>query len=344
LASDAAGIKDKNMDIEIKESSATTANSGIFKDLAGYFDDQVSKLVLGQTRTMESTGGGINNGDAGTQVREDIERADAKALELCFNRDVIRVYVLLNYGPQVKAPYLTIGRPEQKNAQLMVDAAQKLGGQMKIRVSDIREAVGFSEPQENDELISAPPTASPFGFFPPDAGELPGMPAPAASGDVSLNGAQITAVLEVTQKLIAREIPPDVAVALIAAVGIAEDRAREMVNKAMQQPQPAAPPSDVRPALAAARVRAELLAQELEGGADAIAIAARQQAMEAPDVLMPVVDQVLKLAALSQDETEFRRRLAAFRPDAALTPLSDNLARLTFQSLAGGIVGDTLRH
>jgi phage gp29-like protein len=348
LASDAAAIAPKTMDIEITESGATTASSGLFKDLLTYIDDQVSKLVLGQTRTMESTGGGINNGDAGTQVREDIERADAKTLELCFNRDVIRVYVLLNYGSQAKVPYLTIGRPEQKNVQLMIDAADKLAGRMPIRVADIREAVGFAEPQDNDELIGPPPSASPFGLPPALSLPPPGGPAPATPPptDTPLNGAQITAVLEVTTKLIAREIPPDVAVALIAAVGIAEDRAREMVTKAMAQPklEPTPPPvPDQKPALAAARVRAELLAQELAGGADAIALAAQQQATSAPQVLKPLVDQVLKLASLSQDEHEFRRRLAAYNPDAELNDLADRLAILTFQSLAGGIVGDRLR-
>lgn len=276
LASDAAAIKPKQMDIEIKESGATTASSALFKDHAVYYDDQISKAVLGQTRTVDAAAGGLNNGDAGTHVREDIERADAKALELAFNRFVIQPYVIVNYGPQARYPYLTIARPEQKNVAQMVDAAVKLVPLgLKVRAADLREAVGFGEPQDNDELLIAPALPSPFNF-----------------GGFGIGGTT---------------------------------------------------PERAQQAIAAARVHAELLAQELGGGPDAIATASKRMAMESAEMLSPVVDQIIAAAAASTDEEGFRRRLRALRDDLDMTPLADSLTSLCFQSLAGGMFGETLR-
>lgn len=275
LSSDAAAIKPKAMDIEVVDSGTKTASSALYGDLAKYFDDQISKAVLGQTRTVDAAGG-INNGDAGTEVREDIERADAKALATCITRAIFRPYVDFNYGAAAKCPAASIGRPETKNAQLMVDAAQKLGGGMKIRVADLREAVGFSEPQDNDEIYAPPAAApSPFMFGAP--------PSPAN-------------------------------------------------DQAIQQ------------SIAASRQRAELLAAELEGGGDAIAVAAQEQAKSSAELLKPLRDQILQVAALSSGADDFRRRLRALRPNVDVTPLADRLAMLTFQALAGGVVGDTLKN
>jgi phage gp29-like protein len=252
----------------------------------------------------------------------------------------------LNFGPQRKYPWLSIGRAEAKNAQLMVDAVAKLGSMgFKVRQADVREAVGFAEPQDNDELFVAPSPGYP-GF----TAALPGAVDPGAPpergpldpavAEISLNGIQVQAVLDVIKQLIAREIPESVGAGLIGAVGIPEDRAQKMAADAIKQP---APPVSQQPAIAAARVRAELLAQELEGGADAIALAAQRQAISEPELLKPVVDEIQKLAALSGSYEEFRRRLAAARGSLDMTPLGERLALLTFQTLAGGIVGDTVK-
>lgn len=96
----------------------------------------------------------------------------------------------------------------------------------------------------------APPTAAPAPVASP--APVAAQPAPAAGttntevkADSSLNGAQITAVLDVFGRLAKREVLPEVATELIVAVGIPRDRAEAMVlqqAKAKPPEESAAPP------------------------------------------------------------------------------------------------------
>ena len=269
IASDAGAIIPNNMDITFVETKGASGNSdgGVFGGMARFFDEQTSKVVLGQTGTTDATPGKLGGKSEHQQVREDIERADAKALMAVINRQLIRPFVDLNYGPQPKYPWLWIGRPEAKDAQLQIDAAAKLVPLgWKIRSADLRAVVGFSEPQEGDEVLTAPSVGA----------SLP------------------------TGNAISKQ--------------------------------------DVSAALATARTRAELLAQEMDSG-DAIARAAREQDA---DVMKKAVDQILHAAAISADANEFRRRLQALYASIDTSPLAERLALLTFQALAAGLNGDTL--
>lgn len=156
LSSDAAAIKPANMLIEFQDASGK-ASGGVHEGLARFMDEQLSKLVLGQTGTTDATPGKLGGQEDHSKVREDIERADAKALMACLNRQLVRPGVDLNFGPQVKYPWLWIGRPEPKNAKLMVDTAALLVPRgLKVRAADLRAATGFDEPQDGDEVLTAP--------------------------------------------------------------------------------------------------------------------------------------------------------------------------------------------
>lgn len=175
IASDAAAVKPSNMDIEFKEANAS-ASSDAHERMVRYFDGQISKLVLGQTGTTDATGAsGLGSGTEHTQVREDIERADAKALAKCFNTKLIRPFVDLNFGEQKNYPYMWIGRPDQTDGQLMVNAARDLVPLgLRLRQADLRGVIGAKEPEDGDELF--PPPAAPvmpgFGF--PGSAHQPG--------------------------------------------------------------------------------------------------------------------------------------------------------------------------
>src|SRR6185312_3646376 len=87
------------------------------------------------------------------------------------NRQIVRPFIDLNKGPQQRYPWLRIGRADTKDSAAMVDAAQKLVPLgLKVRAQDIREAIGFSEPKEDDEILT--PAAPSFPG-------LPGLPTPA---------------------------------------------------------------------------------------------------------------------------------------------------------------------
>jgi len=164
ISSDAAAIIPQNMEIAFQETGAAKGGTSVHDPLARFFDEQTSKMILGQTGTTDSTPGKLGGAPDHTQVREDIERADAKGLMAAINRQLVRPWVDLNHGPPAsgKYPYLWIGRPEPKNAALMVDTAAKLVPLgFKVSQSNLRETVGFDEPQPTDELLTMPAAAPP---------------------------------------------------------------------------------------------------------------------------------------------------------------------------------------
>jgi len=163
LASDAAGIIPQNMLIEFKETANKGSSADLYERLCKYMDEAVSKMVLGQTGTTDATGAsGLGSGTEHTQVREDIERADANALSAALNECLVKSYVMFNFGEQPRYPWLRIGRDDEADAQLMITAAEKLVPLgFKIVQSDIRQAVGFTEPKDGDELFTPPAAPAP---------------------------------------------------------------------------------------------------------------------------------------------------------------------------------------
>lgn len=269
LGVDAAAIIPDNMQVEFPKTEGSTGNNMLYQGMADYMDRQMSKAVLGQTATTDAIAGGHAVGQEHNDVRGDIERADAKALMVAINRQIVRPFIDLNKGPQQRYPWLRIGRADTKDSAAMVDAAEKLVPLgLKVKSSDIREAIGFTEPQDGDEVLT-PATPS-----------FPGLPG------LSL---------------------------------------------------PANDPNAQKRALAA-RQRIALLAAELRK--DAITEATREQLAGWERLSKPVADQIVELAARSQSFDDFRAALAKLDPN--MDELGEHLALLTFQSVAHGILGDTL--
>lgn len=162
LGSDAAAIVPSAMTIEFPAGGSTSAGTGgsPFKEMATYFDEQHSKLVLGQTGTTDAVAGGSRGlGAVQNAVRGDIERSDGVQLGATITRDIARAIVDLNFGPQKKGGYprVRIGRAEEKDLQAFSDAAKTFVPMgVKIAVRQVRETFGFEEPGKDDEILVAP--------------------------------------------------------------------------------------------------------------------------------------------------------------------------------------------
>jgi phage gp29-like protein len=159
IAGDCAAIVPKGMEIEFVESKNVTAGAELYEKRADWLDRQISKAVLGQTNTTDAQAGGLGSGQAGVHndVREDIERADCKALSATLNRDLVRPWVDLEYGPQARYPRIVIARPKQEDLKLLSDSLPKLVGMgLRVQASEIRDKFGLSDPDEGAELLQAP--------------------------------------------------------------------------------------------------------------------------------------------------------------------------------------------
>ena len=159
IASDCAAIMPDSMSLEFVEASNLGTGHTNYKERADWYDRQVSKLVLGQTATTDAIAGGHAVGKEHRQVQEDIERADAKALSAVINRDLIAPWMALDYGPDAGAPRVRIGRADETDVKLAVDAVAKLiplG--LKAGKRQMANLIGIGEPAEDDELLTSAAT------------------------------------------------------------------------------------------------------------------------------------------------------------------------------------------
>ncbi|TWI99104.1 uncharacterized protein DUF935, partial [Gemmobacter caeni] len=110
------------------------------------------------------------------------EGADASALSAIINRDVIRPWIQLEFGPQKRYPRIRIGRPKTEDLCALATAVDKmvrLG--MEIEEGEIRARFGFSEPKPGARLltVAAPvSTADLAGSAPLNASRPPDCPMP----------------------------------------------------------------------------------------------------------------------------------------------------------------------
>ncbi len=173
----------------------------------------------------------------------------------------------------VEAEYVTPARPwidpekeanaSEKLLQLRLITRKAIGAKMGYRQSRTIAQIAEERTQAQTrgitfpEDVEAAATSSPTPAQP----DAPAQPGAAAGGTVntevnaeaSLNGAQITAVLDVFARYAKGEVTAPVAVELIVAVGIPRDRAESMV----QEQASVEPPRETTPS-PAAQMRARL--------------------------------------------------------------------------------------
>jgi phage gp29-like protein len=178
LGSDAAAVIPESMLIEFVESAKVTGGHELFNKLADWLDAQVSRGILGQTATTQGTAGKLGNEDAQAEVREDIRDDDAAQLSETINRDLVRPFIDLNWGPQQQYPELVIKAVEPEDTQLLVTALEKLVPLgLKVEQSVVRDKLGLPDPEEDAECLGAPPPAEePAAVEPAD--EHPAQPEP----------------------------------------------------------------------------------------------------------------------------------------------------------------------
>lgn len=180
IGTDAAAVLPRAMEIQFEGISEGRGAADLFERLAEYLDGQVSKAVQGQTMTTDD-GASLSQAQVHNGVRIDIAQADGGGLATTLNRDLIRVEVDLNFGPQDVYPWLSwpITEPEDTDA-----VTQQLTGLvplgLRVRADDVRERLGWAEPEDDDEVLGAAPPSG--GDTPPGVGgedTLPADPAPA---------------------------------------------------------------------------------------------------------------------------------------------------------------------
>lgn len=151
LGADAAAIIPKEMEIEFVETKGFSEKP--FEGFAEYLDKALSKAIIGQTMTADG-GGSLAQAKVHDEVRLDIKKADARQLEGTLNRDLVRPFVDLNFGPRTAYPKLLIPVVEPEDIKTLADALSKLLPHgFKVQMSEVRDRLGFADPEEGAELL-----------------------------------------------------------------------------------------------------------------------------------------------------------------------------------------------
>lgn len=155
LGSDAAAIVPTGMEIEFVETKGFSEKP--FEGFATYLDKALSKAIIGQTMTADE-GGSLAQAKVHDNVRIDIKKADAKQLNGTLARDLVRPFIDLNYGPRDKYPQLLVVVTEPEDIKTLSEALSKLVPLgLKVQSSEVRDRIGFADPDEGAEVLGAKP-------------------------------------------------------------------------------------------------------------------------------------------------------------------------------------------
>lgn len=309
LGSDASAVFPKSMEVEFVDGKEGSASGDLFEKLCTYCDQQISKVVVGQTATTDATIGGLGSGKEHGEVRADIRDADALQLAGSINRQIVRPVTDLNDGPQKKYPRVRIGLAESLDLKTQMDATKtfvSLGGRVSEAV--VRDQLGYEEPGPDERILGQAVAGEGTSATPVDPALAP-APDP-ANPDAPATG---------------QGKPPQGLKKGAGAPTPAEDvkAAAEGLLKALKRP------SDPRPTAPAT-------------GLDAIdhAVAAAGDDWEL--LINPVVAAADRLIAGCSTLEEARDRLAEVMGAADMTALTELLARGSLAARMAGLAGDEI--
>lgn len=168
IGSDAAAVLPDSMRIDFEAAANSAGGERLFLTLAEWWDKQISKGVLGQTMTADD-GASLSQAQVHDGVRNDIKIADAKQLETTLNRDLIKPFVDLNYGPQDQYPKLVLQIAEPEDVEALTNALEKLVPLgLRVEASVVRDKLGLPDPAEGEDVELLQPPAE-TGPAPTDA-------------------------------------------------------------------------------------------------------------------------------------------------------------------------------
>lgn len=135
-------------------------------------DDQISKLVLGTTRTTDAKPSGLGSGadDVGQDEQGGVVTADGWNVSDCLTEGLAADIIVLNYGPEEldHCPSIEIIYELQKNRGVEADVATKtLALGIPLKEDEVYERTGWTIPQPGDRIIRQTAPAQPGGMGQP---------------------------------------------------------------------------------------------------------------------------------------------------------------------------------
>jgi len=171
LGHDAAVVLPDGVSLELKEALAATGSSDFHEKIIRWCNQEISKVVLGQTMTTED-GSSLAQAQVHDQVREDIRDGDLVELDDTITSQLVTAFVRINVDPDLdesEIPQLQSASKKSEDASQIAQAlrhAYEARGKSPLPVAmwAVLERMGFQAPEDGDLLFdgtefdsSAPP-------------------------------------------------------------------------------------------------------------------------------------------------------------------------------------------
>ena len=166
LGHDARAIMPLEMQIEVKEVTASGGSSSQHLLMVEWADKAQSKLILGGTLTSQADGKTSTNalGNVHNEVRHDILKSDARQIAATLTRDLVYPLIALNRGgidSLRRCPRLVFDVSESEDIGALAEALPKLSPLFKIPVAWAREKLHIPAPEGDEEVLGAPAVKAP---------------------------------------------------------------------------------------------------------------------------------------------------------------------------------------
>lgn len=155
--------------VEVGLLEAMRAGQSPYRDLMEFFDDSISKAVLGQTLTSSEgrRSGALALGEVHADVKQDILEKDAAWFEDILNNQLIRWMIDYNYFDVIDYPHIKfqVNRSENQETRSNVFSTLKNMG-MDIAKHQVRDEFKLDEPTDPDDVLAGgfgAPGEIPFG-------------------------------------------------------------------------------------------------------------------------------------------------------------------------------------
>lgn len=194
LGIDAAAVFPESMQVELIEAGNKGGSADFFERLANYLDNQISKGILGQTASSSGTPGKLGNEELQAEVRDDIRDDDAEALKETLNRDLVRPFIDLNFGPQKNYPEIQLRAIPPEDVAALVSAVEKLVPLgLQVEQSVMRDKLGLPDPDPSakpEDLLRPAGPVKPEESEPQENQAAKQLPGPSAKNQTARNSQQ----------------------------------------------------------------------------------------------------------------------------------------------------------
>lgn len=162
LGVDAAGIISKTTEIEFVESKYGSAQHNPYQTLLDWCNGEMSKAVLGQTLTTETTRttGTYAAAKVHEEVRQDLLEADCKALAHTLQQQLIKPIVGFNFGWDKPLPWIKFAYEQEEDLETLSTVYKNLAAiGMPLTQEHISERFGVPLPQADQKVLHPVPGA-----------------------------------------------------------------------------------------------------------------------------------------------------------------------------------------